>query len=86
MTKPKNSLIKQYKFMFGIDDVEFHMTEGAMQAVAETAIKKDTGARGLRSIMESLLLEVCDRIFSLRSREGAFSWYTCFFRRSDSGR
>ncbi|CAM9155735.1 unnamed protein product [Scytosiphon promiscuus] len=57
MTKPKNSLIKQYKFQFGIDDVEFHMTEGALRAVASTAIKKDTGARGLRSIMESLLLE-----------------------------
>ncbi|CAM9862537.1 unnamed protein product [Pylaiella littoralis] len=57
MTKPKNSLMKQYKFQFGIDDVEFHMTEGALRAVAATAIKKDTGARGLRSIMESLLLE-----------------------------
>lgn len=58
MTKPKNSLMKQYKFQFGIDDVEFHMTEGAMRAVASTAIKKNTGARGLRSIMETVLLEV----------------------------
>ena len=58
MTKPKNSLVKQYKFQFGIDDVEFHITEGAMRAVASTAIKKNTGARGLRSIMESVLLEV----------------------------
>lgn len=57
MTTPKNSLVKQYKFQFGIDDVEFHMTDGALRAVAATAIKKDTGARGLRSIMESLLLE-----------------------------
>lgn len=58
MTKPKNSLMKQYKFQFGIDDVDFHMTEGAMRAVASTAIKKNTGARGLRSIMETVLLEV----------------------------
>ena len=50
--------MKQYKFQFGIDDVEFHMTEGAMRAVASTAIKKNTGARGLRSIMETVLLEV----------------------------
>eukprot|EP00904_Undaria_pinnatifida_P007471 jgi/Undpi1/3854/HiC_scaffold_16.g07223.m1 len=57
MTKPKNSLMKQYKFQFGIDDVDFHMTEGAMRAVASTAIKKNTGARGLRSIMETVLLE-----------------------------
>ena len=63
MTKPKNALIKQYKFQFGIDDVEFHMTEAAMRAVAATAIKKATGARGLRSIMETLLLEVSKRGF-----------------------
>lgn len=72
MTKPKNSLLKQYKFQFGIDDVEFHMTEGAMRAVASTAIKKNTGARGLRSIMESLLLEV---------REGNMGRYKDDFER-----
>lgn len=58
MTKPKNALMKQYKFQFGIDDVEIHVTDAAMRAVAQTAIKKGTGARGLRSIMEAILLDV----------------------------
>lgn len=58
MTKPKNALTKQYKFQFCLDDVDFHMTGGALRAVAQIAIKKNTGARGLRSIMDSLLLEV----------------------------
>lgn len=58
MTKPKNALMKQYKFQFSLDDVGFHITDEALRAVAQTAIKKNTGARGLRSIMDSLLLEV----------------------------
>lgn len=68
MTKPKNALMKQYKFQFSFDDVEFHMTDGALQAVAQTAIKKNTGARGLRSIMESLLLEVRKSITGARAQ------------------
>lgn len=57
LTEPKNSLLKQYKALFALDGVEFHATESALEAVAEFAIKKNTGARGLRSIFERALME-----------------------------
>jgi ATP-dependent Clp protease ATP-binding subunit ClpX len=62
MTEPKNSLISQYRALFDIDDVDLIFTESAIREVAREAIKKKTGARGLRSIMEkkltSLMFEV----------------------------
>lgn len=57
LTEPKNSLVKQYKEMFKCDNVELRFSEGALQAVAERAIRNGTGARGLRAIMENVLLE-----------------------------
>ncbi len=57
LTEPKNSLIKQYKKLFKLDDIELVITDEAKQAIAEKAIKQKTGARGLRSVFESVLLQ-----------------------------
>ncbi|MDL2324429.1 ATP-dependent Clp protease ATP-binding subunit ClpX [Ruminococcaceae bacterium OttesenSCG-928-A16] len=58
LTEPKNSLIKQYKLLFRMDNVDLEFTDSAMRAVAQKAIALKTGARGLRSIMEKSLLGV----------------------------
>ena len=58
LTEPKNSIEKQYKKLFEIDGVELHLTEGALKAVANKAIERATGARGLRSIMEEIMTEI----------------------------
>jgi ATP-dependent Clp protease ATP-binding subunit ClpX len=57
LTKPKNALVKQYQRLFEMEDISLELTEDALKAVAEKAIKRKTGARGLRSIMEGILLE-----------------------------
>ncbi|MEI3376731.1 MAG: ATP-dependent Clp protease ATP-binding subunit ClpX [Coriobacteriales bacterium] len=55
LTEPKNALVKQYQRMFGFDNVELVFEEGALHAIAQLAIERGTGARGLRSICESVL-------------------------------
>jgi ATP-dependent Clp protease ATP-binding subunit ClpX len=55
ISDPKNSLLKQYTYQFAIYDVDLHCTSGALKMIAEIAMKKNTGARGLRSIFEKLL-------------------------------
>ncbi len=67
LTKPKNALIKQYQRLFDMEDVKLTFTEDALEAVAEKAILRKTGARGLRSIMEEILLE---SMFDLPSMDG----------------
>ena len=57
LKEPKNSLIKQYKRLFEFENVELVFTEGALKEIAKKAIAKKTGARGLRSIIETLLLK-----------------------------
>jgi len=57
LKEPKNSLIKQYKRLFEFEDVELEFHEEALTEIAKKAIKKKTGARGLRSILESILLK-----------------------------
>ncbi len=57
MTKPKNALVKQYKRLIGLDDVELEITDGAVLAVARRAIELNTGARGLRTILENLMID-----------------------------
>lgn len=58
LTKPKNSLLKQYTKMFAYEDTDLIFDEDALEAIAEKAIKQGTGARGLRSICEQTLLDV----------------------------
>ncbi|MDR1017457.1 MAG: ATP-dependent Clp protease ATP-binding subunit ClpX, partial [Lachnospiraceae bacterium] len=58
LSKPKNSLIKQYEKLLELDDVELIFDDGALEAIAYKAIEQKTGARGLRSIMEKLMLNI----------------------------
>ena len=57
LTQPKNALIKQYQRLFEIEDTKLTFTDDALQAIAEKAIDRKTGARGLRSILENTLLD-----------------------------
>src|SRR5882757_2122909 len=65
LTEPKNALIKQYQRFFGYDGIELVFTEDAMWEIADRALERETGARGLRSIIEGALLDV---MFELPSR------------------
>ena len=67
LTQPKNALVKQYQTLFSMEDVRLTFSEDALSAIAKRAIKRKTGARGLRSIMEDILL---DTMYDLPSFEG----------------
>ena len=67
LTEPKNALVKQYQLLFEMEGVDLTLAEEALSAVARKAIDRKTGARGLRSIMEALLL---DTMFDLPSLDG----------------
>lgn len=58
LTTPKNAVVKQYKELFRLDDVELEFDDSALEAIAEKALEKKTGARGLRSIIEGVLMPV----------------------------
>ena len=57
ITRPKNAISKQYKALFSFEGVEFEITEDGREQIAQLAVEKKIGARGLRSIMEKLLLD-----------------------------
>ncbi len=67
LSRPKNALIKQYQKLFHMEDAELEFTEGALRAIARQAMDRKTGARGLRSIVESLMLET---MYNLPDDEG----------------
>ena len=56
LVEPKNSLVKQYSKVFSFEDVELEFTDDGMEAIADQALLRGTGARGLRAIMEEVLL------------------------------
>jgi len=58
LTEPKNSIVKQYKKLFAIDEVELSFEESSLLEIAKLALKRKTGARGLRTIMEEIMLDV----------------------------
>lgn len=62
MTEPKNALVKQYRQLFAMNGVEFHVTDEAFQAIAKKAVEKNTGARGLRAIFERILVDAMFRV------------------------
>ena len=66
LKEPKNALTKQYAKLFELEDVKLTFEESALRAVAEKALKRGTGARGLRAILEELLTDV---MFDLPTRE-----------------
>ncbi|AEB29969.1 ATP-dependent protease ATP-binding subunit ClpX [Carnobacterium sp. 17-4] len=65
LTKPKNALVKQYKKLLALDEVELEFEDDSLTEIAKKAIERNTGARGLRSIIESIMLEI---MFDLPSR------------------
>ncbi len=67
LVEPKNALVKQYQRLFEMENIDLTLAEEALGAIARKAIERKTGARGLRSIMESILL---DTMFDLPSLEG----------------
>lgn len=69
LTKPKNALVKQYQRLFEMEGVRLEFTEGALRSIAKRAVQRKTGARGLRSIMESILLETMFDLPSLEAVE-----------------
>ena len=67
LTEPKNSLIKQYQKLFSIDDVELNFEQDALRAIAAKSIKRKTGARGLRAILEENMIDI---MYELPDYEG----------------
>lgn len=67
LSEPKNALVKQYKKLFEMEDVELDFTDDALVAIAKKGLERRTGARGLRSILENVLL---DTMFDLPTMEG----------------
>ena len=74
LTEPKNALVKQYEKFFSYDNVELEFSESALHAIASQALTRKTGARGLRAIMEEVLLET---MYELPSRTDVKK---CYFR------
>ena len=66
LKEPKNALTKQYQKLFGFDGINLRFTEGALTAIAQKAIKRKAGARGLRSVMEEAMLDI---MYDLPSKE-----------------
>jgi len=67
LTKPKNAIIRQYQRLFEMEDITLHFKEDALKAVITTAIKKNTGARGLRSVLEMPMIDI---MYSLSEKKG----------------
>jgi ATP-dependent Clp protease ATP-binding subunit ClpX len=67
LTEPKNALVKQYQKLFAMDGVELELRGSALAAIARKALQRKTGARGLRSIMEQVLI---DTMFDLPTLDG----------------
>ncbi|MEO0257329.1 MAG: ATP-dependent Clp protease ATP-binding subunit ClpX, partial [candidate division WOR-3 bacterium] len=66
MTKPRNAIVKQFKRIFGMEDVALEITDEAIREIARAAAKRGSGARGLRSIMEDILLDTMYKLPSMK--------------------
>jgi ATP-dependent Clp protease ATP-binding subunit ClpX len=66
ITEPRNAIVKQYQASLAYDDVKLEFTDGAIDAIADTAIKQKTGARGLRAIVEKLMTDIMFEIPSMK--------------------
>ncbi len=73
LTEPKNAIIKQYKKLFSINEAGLEFTEDGLEAIAEKALKRKTGARGLRSIIEELLLDDMYNFSELKNKTIKFN-------------
>jgi len=68
LREPKNALLKQYQRLFGVENCKLEFTDEALVAIARRAMRKETGARGLRSIMEEVMLDI---MFDLPENNGS---------------
>ena len=83
LSEPKNAFIKQYQYLFSIDNVELVFTDEALEASADGALKQGTGARGLRSILEQTLLDVMYELPTLNGVTRCVVDADAILRRSD---
>ena len=83
LTEPKNALIKQYQRLFEMEDVQLSFTDDALKAVAKRAIDRKTGARGLRSILEEVLLDTMFELPSMRGVEEVVVNEECILRKGE---
>jgi ATP-dependent Clp protease ATP-binding subunit ClpX len=67
LTEPKNALVKQYQKLFALDGVNLRFTSGALKSVSAKALERKTGARGLRNVLEAVMLDI---MYALPSRQG----------------
>jgi ATP-dependent Clp protease ATP-binding subunit ClpX len=58
LTEPKNAIARQYQHLFALENAKLTFTPGALRKIAEKALKRDTGARALRAVMEELMLDL----------------------------
>jgi len=65
LTEPKNALVRQYQKLFELDKVRLRFTKNALDAIAQRAIERKTGARGLRNVMENIMLDIMYKLPSL---------------------
>ncbi|RYZ98531.1 MAG: ATP-dependent Clp protease ATP-binding subunit ClpX, partial [Proteobacteria bacterium] len=70
LTRPKNALVKQYQALFAMDNVQLEFDEGAVKAIAHEAIRRRTGARGLRAVVEQHMLDVMYEIPGAKNIKG----------------
>ena len=83
LREPKNSIVKQYQKLFEMDGVELHFEEESLEAIASLAIERNTGARGLRSIMESLMMPLMYEIPSKADVSGLLITSDCVTQKAD---
>lgn len=69
LTEPKNALVKQYQRLLAYEGVQFHIDDGALAAIADEVIERETGARGLRAVFEKIMLDTLYRLPSLNDVE-----------------
>ncbi len=69
LTEPKNAITKQFQASFALDDVDLEFTDDAIDAIATTAIKRKTGARGLRAIVEKMLMDIMFEVPSIPGKK-----------------
>ena len=69
LTEPKNALVRQYKKLFALDGVELNFTEDALNAIVDKAIEYKLGARGLRSIVETVMVDAMFDVPSMKTKE-----------------
>ncbi|MEJ2097341.1 MAG: ATP-dependent Clp protease ATP-binding subunit ClpX, partial [Deltaproteobacteria bacterium] len=67
LTEPKNALVKQFKHMFELEGVNLRFTDSALSAISSEALKRKSGARGLRAIMEMCMLDIMYELPSIES-------------------